>query len=236
MEAKVSEMLKKTTICFGCGRTDAMVHASQYFFHIEVDKPFDYDPVFRLNKILPKDIAVFDCIEVPLKANARYDASRRTYDYFIHSFKDAHLNNLSSEYDVSNLDLEKMKEACQLFVQQEDFRALCRTPDKHNHTLCQVDTAKLYVDNDKKRLRFEVSANRFLKQMIRLMVGHLLMVGRGKTSIESLKKNMDSGEASSKDKAAFPQGLYLSKVEYPYLELPSKSHVAAVLKRGLVEV
>lgn len=228
-EEILEKMLGKPTVAFGCGRTDAEVHASQYFLHLETDEAFDYDPVFRLNKMLPPDIVVYEVIEMDLKNHARYQANRRTYNYFLHSFKDPFLRSLSTECNIPELDLHQMQLACNLFLKHKDFRALCRTPDKHNHTLCEVDTAQLYVDKNRQRLRFEVASNRFLRGMIRLMIAKLIEVGKGKTSVAALDELLTDFEGYSDERAAFPQGLYLTKVEYPYLSRPTRNQFAFMM-------
>ena len=98
----------------GCGRTDAMVHASQFFFHVDVDKEWDFDLLFRLNKNLPADIAIFEIILMKDNQHARFDATQRTYDYFMHTYKDPFLHSMSALYLEKDLDLEKMKAATAL--------------------------------------------------------------------------------------------------------------------------
>lgn len=235
LEDTLTKMIGSPMICNGCGRTDACVHASQYFLHIELNRDWEwqYDPIFRLNKMLPKDIVVFDVIKMEEATHARFGAQSRTYDYFIHSHKDPFIETLSSYYDLKNLDLNKMHEACQLFVKYKDFRSVCKSPDKHNHTLCEVKTAQLFVDPDKNRLRFNITSNRFLRGMIRLIVGRLLEVGKGNVSFDELEEFIALKEPSSFHRQAYPQGLYLSKVEYPYLTLPTRSDFALMLEYKL---
>ncbi len=233
LEQTLTKMCKQPITCFGCGRTDAEVHASQYFCHIEVEQEWDFDPVFRLNKMLPHDIVVFEIIEAEAGAHARYDANQRTYHYFIHGDKDPFLQSLSAYYELQYLDMERMKAACQLLLEYEDFRSLCKTPDKHNHTLCDLRKVDLWVSENKERLCFRFTANRFLKGMIRLMVGRLLEVGKTKISVEDFAKIIEKKEPEPLQKSAYPQGLYLAKVEYPYLSLPTESLFVPMLNEGL---
>jgi tRNA pseudouridine38-40 synthase len=162
IENALQRIFKTKITVNGCGRTDAGVHASQYILHIEIKEAFDFDLKFRLNKNLPTQIAVYDILEMPEKSHARYDAISRTYDYFIHLYEDPVLHRYSSFYELSDLDLEGMKQAVALLPKNNDYHSMCKQPDLHNHTLCEVAHAKLYVSPDKKRLRFTITANRFL--------------------------------------------------------------------------
>src|SRR6187549_1956414 len=98
LENAISKILKVETTIMGCGRTDSQVHASQFFFHLDVMEPWDFDLLFRLNKVLPSDIAIFEIIPMADNQHARFDANLRTYDYFIHTYKDPFLSQLSSLY------------------------------------------------------------------------------------------------------------------------------------------
>ena len=171
LETTLSQVLKQPVSIMGCGRTDAMVHASQFFFHLDVEKAWDFDLLFRLNKNLPDDIAIFEIIPMKDNQHARFDANQRTYDYFIHTYKDPFLNAVSALYLEKNLDFDSMKEATALLTQFNDFRAFCKSPDEYEHTICNVTSASLLMDAAGDRLRFQISANRFLGRMIRIIVG-----------------------------------------------------------------
>lgn len=214
----------------GCGRTDAQVHASQFFFHTDIKEEWNYDLVFRLNKVLPDDIAIFEIIPVEEKHHARFDAVQRTYDYFIHTYKDPFLSNTSSLYLEKNLDLASMKAAVSLLTIYNDFRAFCKAPNDHNTTLCAITSATLFADNSGDRLRFQVSADRFLGMMIRIIMGRLLKIGRREMSVDEFEQMLISKESPGRLEAAYPQGLYLSKVTYPYLDLPLRAEFSIILQ------
>lgn len=233
LEAKLKAIFKTDIKTIGCGRTDAGVHASQYVLHIVVKKDFDFDLKFRLNKHLPSDISVYDVIEVKEKQHARFDANKRTYDYFIHLYNDPILSKYSSFYELENLDFEAMKTAVELLPSFTDFKMVCKQPDLYEHTICNISFAKLYVNESKQRLRFTITSNRFLRGMIRYTVFFLLQVGEGTLTIEKFKL-IFSGQCDVKTKfLALPQGLYLSKIEYPYLELEAPENMCSLLKSGL---
>ncbi len=214
----------------GCGRTDAQVHATQFFFHIEVDKEWDFDLVYRLNKLLPPDIAVFEIIPVEENQHARFDAMQRRYDYFIHTSKDPFLSESSSLYQEQNLNLQKMKKAVEIFTQHKDFRAFCKSPDKYRHTICNISSANLFRDSSGDRIRFQISANRFLTSMVRTMVGTLLEIGRENFSIEELENSFVTRALPDFITPAYPQGLYLSKVTYRYLDIPPRTEFSSVFQ------
>ena len=224
-ESCLEKVLKEPVDCIGCGRTDSHVHASQFFFHIDVKKEWDFDLLFRLNIMLPRDISVFDIIPVKSNQHARYDAISRTYDYFIHTFKDPFLNERSSLYFENNLDLDKMNRAVKLLPTYSNFYSFCLSPEKQLGTNCQISSASLFSNVTADRLRFQISSNRFLKGMIRVIVGKLLEIGTGKLSIEEFENLLKEKIPLYNTKPAYPQGLYLTKVTYPYLNLSPRNDV-----------
>lgn len=224
IEDDLSKMLRTRTTCHCCGRTDSGVNASQFFAHFRVEQAIDFDFVFRINKMLPSDIVVYDLIPVADKANAQLDATRRTYDYFFHFEKNPFLNDLSSFYLCDDLAVDKMQAAVKLIAKQKDFRSMCIKPDLHNHTLCEIYEVNLWLNTDATRMQFQITANRFLREMIRQLAGRLLDIGMGKLSLDEFKNCLATGEKPTFHKAAFPQGLYLSKVDYPYLDLAPKGN------------
>lgn len=230
IEDALGHILKTDVTIMGCGRTDAQVHASQFFFHLEVDNAWDFDMMFRLNKLLPSDIAVFEIIPVDPFQHARYDATQRTYDYFIHTYKDPFLGESSAMYLESNLNLEEMKKAVAIFARHTDFRAFCKSPDKYKHTRCTIFSASLYRNSSGDKIRYQVSANRFLSGMVRFMVGTLLEVGRGKLTVDELEKYMQQKKLPEFVTPAYPQGLYLSKVNYPYLNIPARTDFSSIVQ------
>ncbi|MDH4088820.1 MAG: tRNA pseudouridine(38-40) synthase TruA [Cyclobacteriaceae bacterium] len=232
LETTISQVLKNPVSIMGCGRTDAMVHASQFFFHVDVDKEWDFDLLFRLNKNLPADIAIFEIILMKDNQHARFDATQRTYDYFMHTYKDPFLHSMSALYLEKDLDLEKMKAATALLPAYTDFRAFCKSPDEYEHTICNVTSAKLFTDTAGDRLRFQISANRFLGRMIRILVGKLLEIGRGEMSVAEFEHYLVSKETPKTIEPAYPQGLYLSKVTYPYLDIPPRTMFSATLENS----
>lgn len=233
IEEKLKRIFKKNIVVYGCGRTDACVHASQYILHIDLAERIDFDLKFRLNKNLPDDIAIYDVLEMEEGHHARYDAVSRTYDYFIHLYKDPILANYSSYYELDNLNFSAMQKAAAILPLYNDFKAICKQPHLYKHTLCKVSQAKLFVDTDQQRLRFTITANRFLRGMVRLCVSFLLKIGTGKMSVEEFEYILSNKlEVPDKD-PAFPNGLYLSQVEYPYLKIAPQPSFCDYLKVGL---
>ncbi|NDK57409.1 tRNA pseudouridine synthase A [Pontibacter fetidus] len=223
IEGCLAKILKMPVAIVGCGRTDAGVHATQFFFHLDVAEAWEFDMLFRLNKVLPEDIAVFDIIPMEGLPHARFDAFQRSYDYFIHTRKDPFLSHVSALYFLQDLDLDAIRAASALLPQYTDFRNLCLTPADHDSTNCLVTEASWFIDETGDRLRFNISANRYLSRMIRIIVGQLLKVGTGKLSVAEFESYLALENAPKHLTPAYPQGLYLSKVTYPYLDIPPRS-------------
>jgi tRNA pseudouridine38-40 synthase len=223
IETHLSQILKTPLTIVGCGRTDTQVHAGQFFFHVDLDSEWDFDLQFRLNKSLPADIAIFDILPMKGEPHARFDAFERTYDYFIHTYKHPFLNNISALYEFNALDFSEMKKAVALLSSYNDYRSFCRTPDKQKTTICNVTRAELAVDNTGQRIRFSITANRFLSGMIRILVNKLLDIGKGEMSVGEFEHYLITRQTPRTMLPAYPQGLYLSKVNYPFLDLPMRS-------------
>lgn len=226
IEQKLAQIFKTTVPIIGCGRTDSQVHASQFFFHAELPDNFDFDLPFRLNKILPSSISVFDVLPVSEKKHARFDAVQRKYDYFIHTYKDPFLSSLSSYYALQ-LDAEKIAEAVAILPKYSDYRAFCTSPDKYEHTICNVSDSKFFTNEAGDRFRFQITSNRFLSKMIRIIVGQLLKIGTGEMDIELFEFYLSEKKTPPLLEPAHPTGLYLSKVTYPYLDLPPRAQILA---------
>ena len=233
VETSLSQILKEPVSIMGCGRTDAQVNASQFFFHVDVVKQWDYDLMFRINKTLPDDIVIFEIIPVKDNQHARFDATQRTYDYFVHTYKDPFLSSVSALYLEKNLNLSKMKEAVALLVKYHDYRALCKTPDEYRTTICNVTSATLFTDTSGDKFRFQISADRFLGKMIRIIMGKLFLIGRGELSVAEFESYLITKKTPDTFEPAYPQGLYLSKVTYPYLDIPPRTEFSSIFQNSL---
>lgn len=205
----------------GCGRTDAGVHASQYFAHADLPEQWDYDPIVRLNRMLPADISVFELIPMPAGAHVQYDARARTYEYYFHTRKNAILSHTSTWYSNGEVDGELLLKAANLIGQAQNFRAFCKKPDLYNNTICNITEASIDYNSDLFQYRFKITSNRFLRAMIRLLVAKMLDVSSGKFSLDQLEMHLMTGKELQYMLQAPAQGLFLSKVVYPYLERPT---------------
>ncbi|MEJ5994195.1 tRNA pseudouridine(38-40) synthase TruA [Pedobacter sp. Du54] len=235
IETKLSQAFKTPLTINGCGRTDAQVHASQFFFHVDIEQEWDFDLIFRLNKLLPHTISVFDIIPLGGKPHARFDAVQREYDYYLHTYKDPFLSQLSSYYPLE-LNLTEMAKAASLLPNYQDYRALCTTPDKNDHTICFVKEASLYTSADGKQVRFHIASNRFLGKMIRIIMGKLIKIGIGNMSVDEFEQLLLTKETPKLLEPAHPTGLYLSKVTYPYLNLPTRTEFSGLQQKDWIRV
>lgn len=230
IEKALQQIFKTIIPIIGCGRTDAHVHASQFFFHADIEQDFDFDLLYRLNKALPQNIAIFDIIKMEGLPHARFDAVQRQYDYFIHTYKDPFLSNQSSFYLEENLDLKQMKAAVDLLPKYKDYRAFCTQPNKYEHTICNVMDAGLFVNAKGDRIRFHIASNRFLSKMIRILMGKILKVGKGNLSVDEFESLLITLQTPKLLEPAHPTGLYLSKVTYPYLNLAPRTEFLTAMQ------
>ena len=223
IEAALSKIFKRDVFITGCGRTDAKVHASQYFFHVDLKETWDYDLIERLNNNLPKHIIIYDITPVEDNAHARRDAYSRTYQYYFHTEQNPFNQNTSAYYPMQSIDLNAMTKACELLTTHNDYKLLCKTPEKMESTLCNISAADIYVNKNQKLFCFQIKANRFLRGMVRALVHELLEISQG-TSVDKrlipFLKNLPTTEELN---FAHPQGLYLSEIKYEYLSKKNKA-------------
>jgi len=211
----LSTLLKTNIDILGAGRTDSGVHAKEMFAHFDYETEIDTQKiVYKLNSFLPKDIAIFDLIKVHDDAHARFDATKRTYEYHIHTKKNAFESDDSWYYSLP-LDVEKMNEACKILFEYIDFECFSKTHTDVNTFNCKIFEAN-WKQNEEK-LVFTISADRFLRNMVRAIVGTMINIGSGKVSLNDFRKIIESKNRSKAGFSVPAHGLYLTKIEYPYL-------------------
>ncbi|MFV8332545.1 tRNA pseudouridine(38-40) synthase TruA [Flavobacterium sp. GSP14] len=215
MNKAFSVLLNTTINLMGAGRTDTGVHAKEMYAHFDFENSIDLARlVHKLNSYLPKDIVVYDIIPVHDQAHSRFDATKRTYEYHINTFKDA-FRQEHSWYFHQPLDMNLMNEAAQLLFKHTDFQSFSKVNTDVNTFDCTIFEA--YWKRDNGNLIFTISANRFLRNMVRAIVGTLVNVGLHKITLEDFSGIIES---KNRDKAGFSvpaHGLYLTKIEYDYL-------------------
>ncbi len=197
----------------GAGRTDAGVHASQMFAHFDVDTDFDSEVIiFKLNCFLPRDIVVFQIFKVQDKAHARFNALSRTYNYRIAITKNVFTSDFA--YHVFfPLDMQKMNEACKILLQYKNFQCFSKSNTEVKTYHCDIKEAYWKQENDE--LIFIITADRFLRNMVRAIVGTMINIGMGKTKVETLHDIINSQDRSEAGFSVPPNGLYLTKIVYP---------------------
>jgi tRNA pseudouridine38-40 synthase len=213
LEEALSKMLRSKISVMGAGRTDAGVHASQMFAHFVVDDGFDIDSIiFKLNCYLPNDVAIINIFEVNEKAHARFSAKSRTYNYRISNKKNPFASDLAYHIYFS-LDVEKMNEACAILMQYKDFQCFSKSNTDVKTYNCDIKEAFWKMENDE--LTFTITADRFLRNMVRAIVGTMIEVGLGKMEVHQLHDVIKSKDRSEAGYSVPANGLYLTKIVYP---------------------
>nr|WP_297787848.1 tRNA pseudouridine(38-40) synthase TruA [uncultured Allomuricauda sp.] len=213
LEKSLSTLLRKKIEVVGAGRTDAGVHARQMFGHFEVEPISDIqDLVYRLNAFLPDDIAVQGILPVAAEAHARFDAVERSYEYWVVKEKDPFLFDYA-HWVKNPLDMDAMNEAAKILLDYTDFECFSKSNTDVKTFDCDVREAFWKVQGNK--WVFTITADRFLRNMVRAIVGTLLDVGMGKMAPESIHQIIASKDRGEAGVSVPAKGLYLTKVSYP---------------------
>ena len=212
LENALSTILQQKIAVVGAGRTDAGVHASQMFAHFDIGAQLPDNLIFKLNSFLPKDIAIYNIAPVTDKAHARFDALSRTYNYRISTRKNVF--NLDYTYTLQNqLDLVAINKACEILLQYKDFQCFSKSHTDVKTYNCKIMQAEWNAIGDE--LVFIIKADRFLRNMVRAIVGTLINIGLGKMEVEHLHEVIQSKDRSKAGFSVPAHGLYLEGITYP---------------------
>lgn len=217
----LSTLLREEISVTGAGRTDAGVHARMMVAHFDTEavfEPTEESPVncrqlaYKLNRLLPQDIAVSKVEVVGNDMHARFSARLRTYHYYLHTCKDPFLRNYSCEIHYA-LDFEQMNQAASTLLEYEDFGAFCKSGADVKTTLCRVTAAEWYQTSPS-TWYFEISANRFLRNMVRAVVGTLIEVGRGRLTVDEFRRVVEGKRRTEAGESMPAHALFLEDIVY----------------------
>lgn len=209
-------LLQEEIEIVGAGRTDTGVHASQMFGHFDTNKEIDLLKLKqRANSFLPKDIAIFRIIPVHEEAHARFDATSRTYHYYITNHKDVFTTE-TAWYNHQILDIDAMNDACKVLFEHIDFECFSKTHTDVHTFNCTITEANWRKENN--QLVFTITADRFLRNMVRAIVGTMVNIGIHKITKQDLVTIIESKDRRKAGFSVPAQGLFLSKITYPYID------------------
>ncbi len=214
IEKCISNLVKEKITIVGAGRTDSGVHATKMYAHFDTKNSVKKkDFLARINLYLPKDISILELVSVKDKSHARFDALSRTYKYFISQKKDPFKIDQSyfCKYD---LDLKLMNEAAKILLKFDDFECFSKSKTDVKTFLCKINYAELKEDNG--LMIFTINANRFLRNMVRAIVGTLIEVGRKRISLKDFEKIILEKNRSNAGFSAPAHGLFLTEINYDW--------------------
>jgi len=219
LQEALSTLLRQEIVVTGAGRTDAGVHARKMVAHFDSNACFEADNginesqlVYKLNRLLPYDIAVSKVEPVSEELHARFSASSRMYRYYIHTEKNPFLRAYSCEIHYP-LDFARMNEAAQILLTYKDFGAFCKSGADVKTTLCDVTFAE-WIQTSPVSWYFEIRANRFLRNMVRAVVGTLIDVGRGRLSLDDFRKVIEGKQRTEAGESMPGNALFLEDITY----------------------
>ena len=223
LQRALSLLLRQDIQVTGAGRTDTGVHARMMVAHFdfseEENKPLTPHPLplttnrtYKLNRLLPRDIAVQKVEPVADDLHARFSATSRTYRYFVHTVKSPFLRHYSLQLNYA-LDFALMNEAAAMLLEYNDFEAFCKSHADVKTTLCKVTHAQWHQQSETEWY-FEITANRFLRNMVRAVVGTLVDVGRGRLSLDDFRKVIEGKKRTEAGESMPANALFLEKIEY----------------------
>ena len=212
LEKALSTILRKEIKTTGAGRTDTGVHAKKMFAHFDFEEDLNENLPYQLNSFLPPDIAVKRIFKVKNDFHARFDATFRTYEYYISMEKNPFTRDSAWQMWKRNLDVEKMNEACKILFEYEDFTSFAKLHTDNKTNFCKIYKAEW--EENGTELKFTVSADRFLRNMVRAIVGTMVEIGSGKIQPEDLRRIIEEKNRNSAGTSAPAQGLFLVDVGY----------------------
>jgi len=214
LERALSTILREKIKTTGAGRTDTGVHAKKIFAHFDTEKVLDQDFSRRLNSFLPADISIKRIFPVKDDFHARFDATFRTYEYYISLEKNPFTEESAWQHWRRSLDVNRMNEACKILFEYEDFTSFAKLHTDNKTNLCKIYRAEW--EQKGSELKFTVSANRFLRNMVRAIVGTMVDIGAGKLQPEDLRTVIEDKHRNSAGTSAPAYGLYLVDVGYEF--------------------
>lgn len=213
LQRGLSLLLRQEIVVTGAGRTDAGVHAKMMVAHFDIESEIGCKQLaYKLNKLLPQDIAILHIEPVSDDMHARFSATLRTYYYYIHTEKSPFERHYSCELHYP-LDFKKMNEAARILMEYEDFGAFCKSHADVKTTLCHVTCAEWHQTSPS-TWYFEISANRFLRNMVRAVVGTLIEVGRGRMTIDDFRKVIEGKRRTEAGESMPGNALFLVDIKY----------------------
>lgn len=216
IEEMLYKRLQEPVTVVGCGRTDAGVHASDFVMHFDTAEAIPDNFIYSLNQLLPTGIAFHAVEAVSADFHARFDAVRRSYVYRIHLRKDPFREGLSYYAPfLEQADRTRMQTVAGILLKYQEFGPFCKAHTDVRTMRCALNRSEWKFDDDQKLIEYHISADRFLRGMVRLIVGACIQVGLGKMTIEEITAAMDRQQSIPRPWSVPPEGLYLSQVVYP---------------------
>lgn len=215
IEDVFSLILRQPIEITGCGRTDTGVHASQYFAHFDFEKPFPSSFFERVNKLVGPDIVLKSIKLVSPSAHARFDAYQRSYEYHLTFVKNPFTTETAWHFSLQNaLNQDAMQKAAAILRGYSEFATFCKTHSDAQTMKCQISRSEWLFEEEK--AVFHITANRFLRGMVRLIVGACINVGLGQVSLDELTQALDNQVQLKKSYSVPPIGLFLTEIKYPF--------------------
>jgi tRNA pseudouridine38-40 synthase len=215
LEKAFSLILRENISITGAGRTDTGVHAKNFIAHFEIEKELNpkqlKELIYKLNSYISKDIAIHDIYRVDDNMHARFDAKERTYQYFITTTKNPFTTE-SAWYVHGNLDVNKMNLACEILKEYSDFGSFAKLHSDNKTNICNLMEAHWEFKDE--LLVFTIKADRFLRNMVRAIVGTMVDIGQGKTSLDKLRKIVESRDRNQAGRSVPGHGLFLVEIKY----------------------
>ena len=217
LERALETLLREPVRLTGAGRTDTGVHALYYVAHFDTERDnlhTDASLVKKLNGLIPREMVVYRMVAVPPEAHARFDAVARTYHYRIATKKNPFTIDLAYHF-YRPLDIAKMNEAAAILTEYKDFTSFSKLHGNAKTNLCDIAQAHWIDDSEHGELKFVITANRFLRNMVRAIVGTMIEIGLGKCQPDDIRRIILAKDRNAAGTSAPPQGLYLAGIEYP---------------------